>query len=87
MGKVPDTSQCIESTDIHRARAANALPARPPERQRRVHFIFNLDQSVQHHGTAPGAINIIGVLIICKMRLFFRVKLRLTRSSQPCTLD
>jgi len=38
----------VDAVNVHRARAADALAARAPERQRRVDLVLNLDQSVEH---------------------------------------
>lgn len=43
-----ETGECVLSVDVHSARATDALSARPPERQRRINLILNLDQCVQH---------------------------------------
>ena len=49
---VPDASQGVDPADVHRARSADALPARPPERDCRVHLVLDLDERVENHGTA-----------------------------------
>ena len=52
MEHVPDASQGVDPADVHRARSADALPARPPERDCRVHLVLDLDERVENHGTA-----------------------------------
>merc|ERR1712013_923427 len=43
------TSQGINTSNIHGAGATNSFPAGPSECQRRVQLVFYLDQGIQHH--------------------------------------
>lgn len=51
--------QPVRAPDVHRARPANSLAARPPERQPGVNFVLDLDQSVQYH--RPALVRVDGV--------------------------
>lgn len=51
-GDLRQTGKAVATVDVHRAGAANALPARSAESERRIHFVLDLDQGVQNHGTA-----------------------------------
>ena len=46
-------------TDIHGAGATDALPAGPPEGQAGVHLVLDLDERVQHHGTAVVQVDLV----------------------------
>ena len=39
----PLTGECVSSSDVHRARAANPFSARAPECESRINVILNLD--------------------------------------------
>lgn len=49
MGKRTQTSQSVNTIDIHRTTATNALSATPSESECRVNLILNSDKSIQHH--------------------------------------
>merc|ERR1719309_930492 len=52
-------SQSVHATNVHSARAANPISARSSERERRVHFTFNLDQRIQHHRATVVQIDLV----------------------------
>lgn len=59
-----DTLQAGEGVDtvnVHRATSANTLPARPPERERRVKLVLDLENSVEDHGTALVEVDRVGL--------------------------
>jgi len=58
-----ETGEGVGAVDVHRATAANPLPARSPESQRRVQLVLDLDQTIQHHRTASVEIDFIGLLV------------------------
>lgn len=45
------TSQCIDTVNVHGAAATDTLTARPAERQCRVVLVLDSNQGVQHHWT------------------------------------
>lgn len=51
----------VRTVDVHRARPANAFPARAPERERRIDLRFDPDEGVENHRTAIAAIDKISV--------------------------
>lgn len=55
------TSQRVDPVNVHRARPADALPAAPPERQRRVDLVLDPDQRVQHHGAGFVQVERVGL--------------------------
>ena len=46
-------------TNIHGARSTDSLSARSSECETGIHFILDLDQSVQDHGAAVVEVNLI----------------------------
>jgi hypothetical protein len=60
------TSQRVDSVDVHRTATADTLTAASSEGKRRVDFIFNTDQSVEHHGT--------GLVQVQRVRLHARLR-------------
>mmetsp|Transcript_109657 Transcript_109657/g.224062 ORF Transcript_109657/g.224062 Transcript_109657/m.224062 type:complete len:249 (+) Transcript_109657:334-1080(+) len=68
---VEKASEAILSADVHGARAADALPAGPPERQRGVHLVLDLDEGIENHGAASFQVD--GVLL--EPRLGHRVRI------------
>lgn len=56
-----NAGQSVGAINIHRARAADALTARPSEGQGRVHLIFYLYQGIQNHRTALVEVDVIGL--------------------------
>jgi hypothetical protein len=55
------TRQCIDAVDFHRAGAAHAFAAGPPERQSRVDLVVDLDQRIEDHRPAVIAVDVEGV--------------------------
>jgi hypothetical protein len=51
----------VHAVDIHRAGAAYSFAAGTTERQGRVDFVFDLDQCVEHHGSALAHVDFIGI--------------------------
>lgn len=51
----------VAAADVHGARAAYALAARPPEREARVDLVLDFDERVQHHG--PALVRVDGVCL------------------------
>lgn len=47
-----DASERVAAVDVHRAGAADSLATRPPEGQRRVDLVLDLDQRVENHRAA-----------------------------------
>lgn len=47
-----ETCQGVLSVDVHGARSANSLSARPSEGQCRVHLVLNLDDGIKNHRSA-----------------------------------
>ena len=72
LGLVPvdptQTRQRIHAINVHRARATDALPARTPERQRRIQVILDLDERIQHHRSAFRQVDLVRL----QRRLFRR---------------
>ena len=46
----PNAGERVGAADVHGARAADALTARPSEGQGRIDVVLDLDEGVQHHG-------------------------------------
>jgi hypothetical protein len=44
-----EAGQRVGPVDVHRARSADPLATRAPERQRRVQLVLDLEQRIQHH--------------------------------------
>ena len=53
-----ETRQCVDPVDIHRAGAAHAFTAGPPERQGRVDLVVDLDQRIEDHRPAVIAVDV-----------------------------
>ena len=47
-----EAGEGVGTVDVHGARAADPLATRPPEGQRRIQLVLDLDQTVQQHRTA-----------------------------------
>lgn len=45
------TSQCVDTIDVHRTASADTLSATPSEGQSRINLVLDPDQRVQHHRT------------------------------------
>jgi len=56
-----DAGESVDTADVHGAGAADALPARPTQRQGWVDLVLDLDQCVQHHGAAAVEVDLIGL--------------------------
>lgn len=54
-----DASQCVGSADVHRAASANSFAAWPAESQCWVHFVLDLDQGVENHGSASVQVDFV----------------------------
>lgn len=65
------TSQSIDPINVHRTAPTNALSATPSKRQRRIDFILDPDQRIQHH--RPRLVQ------IKRIRLHLRLRCRLIR--------
>lgn len=67
-----DASERVGAVDVHGAGAADAFTARTPEGERGVHFVLDLEQGIQNHGTA--GIDVDRVLLELRLdRRVFRV--------------
>lgn len=53
----------VGTSDVHRAAAANSLTARAAEGKRRIDFILNLNQCVEHHRTALSHVHSKNLLV------------------------
>ena len=63
------TGQSVDAIDIHSAAPTNTLPTAPSKSERRVNFILNPDQRIQHHRT--------GLIQVQRVRLHLRLAGRL----------
>ena len=52
IGDLGNARQRVGSFDVHRTRTTNALTAGSAKGQCGIILVFNLNQSIQHHGTA-----------------------------------
>ena len=52
-----EAGESVDAVDVHGATAADSLSAGPAEGQSRVQLVLDLDQTVQHHGTARVEVN------------------------------
>src|SRR4029077_6439839 len=50
--------EVIAAVDVHRARAAHPFAAGPPESQRRIDLVVDLDQGIEDHRSAVIAIDL-----------------------------
>lgn len=59
----------VDTVNVHGAGPADAFPARPPERQRRVHFVLDLDESIEDHGAAGIEVDLVRlqVRLLCRL--------------------
>jgi len=55
------TSQSINTINIHRATSTDSLPTTPSESQSRINFILDANQSIQHHRTRLLQIESVGL--------------------------
>jgi hypothetical protein len=60
------TSQRINTINIHRTTTTNPLSTRSPESERRINFILNPNQRIQHHRT--GFVQIECVALHARLR-------------------
>jgi hypothetical protein len=51
--------QGVGTFNVHGARTANTFTARPTEGQGRIHLVFDLDESVQHHWATGIQVNLV----------------------------
>lgn len=64
-GKHTQTSQRINSINIHGTASTDTLPTTPSKRERRVNLILDSDQRIQHHGS--GLVEVQSVLLHARL--------------------
>lgn len=53
--------ESVDTVDVHGARTANTLTARPPESEGRVEFVLYPDKRIQHHGSGLIQVEVVGL--------------------------
>ncbi len=61
LGPPVGTGQGIYAVDVHRAGSTDAFSTGTPKDQRGVHFIFDLEERVEHHGRASTRVHVVGI--------------------------
>ena len=56
-----DAGERVHPVDVHGTGPADPLAARPPERQRRIDLVLDLDQRIQNHRPAGVHVDEIGI--------------------------